>query len=142
MCNRCEKFEDKWHSSLNTKFDRVNKKWVFDGEKAKKSFEGTKYDDNGVLRWQSNDRIPPSESLCSFAKAGLIEWKYAKGIEKILEIENQQFLLKLYKSIPKEFEAEPEILNEARANFDEDTEVVYLNPFTQMNLKTGKCKRI
>lgn len=116
-------------------------KWVLDVEKAKREFKEAHFDEKGILRWNSNNNIPPDECLACFAAVGLISWKDAVKFDLISEKETIAFLSKAYESLPDEWDADEEELAEARANADDgDT---FVNPIGAMlDLKSGKWKKM
>jgi hypothetical protein len=147
ILKRLEKLQGKvkncsWEKYFPNKED-VSKpgKWALDIEKVKKEFNEAHLDNKGILRWNSNNSIPPDECLACFAAIGLISWKDAVKFDFISENETMEFLAKAYKSLPDEWDADEEELAEARANADNgDT---FVNPIGAMlDLKSGKWKKM
>jgi hypothetical protein len=46
------------------------KGWVFDEAKARREFQDTYIDSGGVLRWKSNDHVPPEDCMEDFRLVG------------------------------------------------------------------------
>ena len=44
----------------------VNGRWVFDEDKAHEDWGRTYFDKDGIVRWKSNDNVPPQEILWDF----------------------------------------------------------------------------
>jgi len=125
------KFEDAWTWSSNVIGRKIDK------HGALRNFKTAEKDKNGVLRWKTNNRIPPDHELSLWVKLGFISMKEAKIMNQISKKEDNLFFLKAYESMPEEWDANPEMLADARANADGNRFLV--NPMgSSINLKTGK----
>lgn len=57
----------------NTKFDKTTKSWIFDEEEARANWSRGRIDEEGVIRWRSNGRIPHDDMLYDFRTLGFID---------------------------------------------------------------------
>lgn len=137
-----EELKSAWKDACDLEYNNSQKCWEINVEKTKDRFEkDTYYDKKGVLRWNSNDSVPPDHCLSKFAHAEMIDWEYAWICSKIGEQEKIAFLTQMNNDLPEEWDANPEVLMEARMNVDEGVNEVY-TPLYKMNLKTGKCYKL
>jgi len=97
-------------------------------------------DTDGIVRWKSNDSIPPDHCLAGFVLHGLLSIDDAMRMNEIRKREDEDFLTRAFNDLPNEWDADPETLMEARANTDdEETELVSV--LGRLNLKTGKWRK-
>lgn len=57
----------------STKFDRETRSWVFDEEKARSWWPKARIDEDGIVRWKSNDSVPFPDMLYDFRHLGFID---------------------------------------------------------------------
>lgn len=133
---RNEPLEDRWISDLAIRqkknwkalgLTEMKDVWEINPEEGKKEFNGSYIDKNGIIRWKSNDQVPPDHCLSVFAHLGLITWKTAKESNAIQEQETNAFLTKAYQNLPDETDADDEFMFEARAALGNDIDGL-INP--------------
>lgn len=97
-------------------------------------YEGKYYiDDKGVVRWKSNDRVPPQDCLEQIYKSGAIsEVKYE--LSQIIRDEETSAFLADYRKRMENYEPSPEELFEMRATFGEGAVVVNAITGKKINL--------
>lgn len=92
-------------------------------------YEGKFYVDGNVIRWNSNDRIPPQDCLDEMLAQGLITELQVAWSKTIRKAEDEAFLNE-YRERMANYEPSAEEMFEMRAAFGEGEEVV--------NIFTGK----
>mgnify|MGYP001058442851 CR=1 FL=1 len=104
----------------NEKFE--NGQRVFDEDKAREDWGRAHIDDDGVVRWNSNNNVPFDDMLYDFMSIGVIGPKTAARSEEARHVDNERFFEEYRRNQP----AQPseEELFEMRAAFGEGTEVV------------------
>jgi hypothetical protein len=105
--------------SCFTKF--VEGKWVLDVSKARAEFQKARVSGSGVVRWKSNDRVPPQDCLDEFAEAGC-EFNMVASV-RAREADDREFFAE-YRRQQASRQPSAEELFEMRAAFGEGAEVV------------------
>lgn len=93
----------------------------------------TYIDINGVLRWKSNDQVPPEEIIEDFRAVDMISDYTANLSHTVRRAEIGEFL-RQYREREKNRQPSVEELFEMRAAFGEGTEVVNIVTGTKIKL--------
>jgi len=112
------------HSIAWTKFDKTllpdHSPWVADDEKAIEEFnENAMVDEDGIVRWKSNDRVPPSDCLGQWEGLKL-SFNYVGSV--LTGKEETRAAIAAYRANPPELDAETR--SEMRAEFGEGATVI------------------
>ena len=98
--------------------------WVFDADAARAAFaEGRHYNDGYVIRWKSNDNVPPADLLEDWWRVDAISMCELKESEKARDRETSAFLDAYAESMRNHVPSDEEMF-EMRAAFGEGETVV------------------
>lgn len=124
MRNGKEHIKPELQSSLYVKHSPDG--WYFDAEKARRDFEEQAYiDAEGVVRWKSNNSVPPDDCLAAFEEAGS---QFDRALAEAVSDRELGEFLEAYRRNPPVYSGET--LAEMRNEFGEGAEVV--------NIVTGR----
>lgn len=106
-----------------TRFDSSVPGHVFDADKARADFdEHRHYIVDGVVRWSSNDQVPPRDLLSDWFEAGCISKGTLRASMEARDADLTAFVAEYKRCQPSR--PSDEEMYELRANFEPGTEVV------------------